>query len=207
MISLERLSHSAHLKYIFSSFLSVSSRNASHRQRYACRSPSEWARGGGGNGADTAVFPRPSPSIWHSSRPNGEVGDDCEFGSVEEDGDEDAGRPPTKWRRVPHSVTQRYWKRREGVVRRSCASRGSVTQVTRASYDGRAAVPSINREGVTQTSCRVTATQSIIKVTEPSACFGHRGVTAFTERRVTGVLGHNPILIFMTTTLLTWQLI
>ena len=29
-------------------------------------------------------------------RPNGEVGDDCEFGSVEEDGDEDAGRPPTK---------------------------------------------------------------------------------------------------------------
>ena len=29
-------------------------------------------------------------------RPNGEDGDDCEFGSVEEDGDEDAGRPPTK---------------------------------------------------------------------------------------------------------------
>ena len=34
----------------------------------------------------------------------------------------------------------------------------------------------------------MTATQSIIKVTEQSACFGHRGVTAFTERRVTGVL-------------------
>ena len=33
----------------------------------------------------------------------------------------------------------------------------------------------------------MTATQSIIKVTEQSACFGHRGVTAFTERRVTGV--------------------
>ena len=57
-----------------------------------------------------------------------------------------------------------------------------------ASYDGRAAVPSISREGVTQKSCRVTATQSIIKVTEQSACFGHGGVTAFTERRVTGIL-------------------
>ena len=56
------------------------------------------------------------------------------------------------------------------------------------SYDGRAAVPSISREGVTQKSCRVTATQSIIKVTEQSACFGRGGVTAFTERRVTGVL-------------------
>ena len=55
------------------------------------------------------------------------------------------------------------------------------------SYDGRAAVPSISREGVTQKSCRVTATQSIIKVTEQSACFGH-GFTAFTERRVTGVV-------------------
>ena len=31
-----------------------------------------------------------------AARPNGEIGDDCEFGSVEEDGDEDAGRPPTK---------------------------------------------------------------------------------------------------------------
>ena len=70
--------------------------------------------------------------------PNGEVGDDCEFGSVEENGDEDAGRPPTKRRRFhqlfiyPRSVTQMSWKRREGVVRRSwrsCASRGSVTQV------------------------------------------------------------------------------
>ena len=58
-----------------------------------------------------------------------------------------------------------------------------------ASYDGRAAVPSISREGVTKKSCRVTATQSIVQVTEQSVCFGHRGVTAFTERRVTGVLG------------------
>ena len=57
------------------------------------------------------------------------------------------------------------------------------------SYDGRAAVPSISREGVTQKSCRVTATQSIIKVTEQSVCFGRGGVTAFTEPRVTGVLG------------------
>ena len=59
------------------------------------------------------------------------------------------------------------------------------------SYDGRAAVPSISREGVTQKSCRVTATQSIIKVTEQSVCFGRGGVTAFTERRVTGVLVTN----------------
>ena len=68
------------------------------------------------------------------------------------------------------------------------ASRRGIGSVVRESYGGRAAVPSISREGVTQTSCRVTATQSIIKVTEQSACFGHRGVTAFTERRVTGVL-------------------
>ena len=50
-------------------------------------------------------------------------GDDGEFGSVEEDGDEGAGRPPTKRRRVfiyPRSVTQETWKRREGVVRQSC---------------------------------------------------------------------------------------
>ena len=57
-----------------------------------------------------------------------------------------------------------------------------------ASYDGRAAVHSISREGVTQKSCRVTATQSIIQVMEQSACFSHGGVTAFTECRVTGVL-------------------
>ena len=53
-------------------------------------------------------------------------GDDGEFGSVEDDGAEDAGRPPTKRRRVfiiyPRSVTQESWKRREGVVRRSCIS-------------------------------------------------------------------------------------
>ena len=55
------------------------------------------------------------------------------------------------------------------------------------SYDGRAAVPSISRAGVTQKSCRVTATQSIIKVTEQSACYGRGGITAFTERHVTGV--------------------
>ena len=67
------------------------------------------------------------------------------------------------------SVIPMSWKRREGVVRRSWrsgASRGSVTQVVRASYDDRAAVPSISREGVTQQSCRMTATHSIIKVTE-----------------------------------------
>ena len=132
----------------------------------------------------TAARPRP--------RPNGEVNDDCEFGSVDEDGDEDGSILKQFLQDqlfiYPRSVTQRSCKRREGVVRRSCASRGSVTQVVGASYDGRAAVPSISREGVTQKSCRGTATQSIIKVTEQSACFGHGGVTAFTERRVTGVL-------------------
>ena len=80
----------------------------------------------------------------------------------------------------PVTVVRKSWIRH--------ASRESVTQVVGESYDGRAAVPSIGREGVTQKSCRVTATQSIIKVTEQSACFGHGGVTAFTERRVTGVL-------------------
>ena len=39
------------------------------------------------------------------------------------------------------------------------------------SYDGRVAVPSISREGVAEKSCRVIATQSIIKVTEQSAGF------------------------------------
>ena len=134
-------------------------------------------------------YPQDQDQVHHSGTAvrSGPNGDDGEFGSVEEDGDEDAGRPPTKRRRVP----QRSWKRREGVVRRSwrsCASRGPVTQVVGASYGGRAAVPSISRKGVTQKSCRVTATQSIIKVTEQSACFSHGGVTAFTERRVTGVL-------------------
>ena len=55
------------------------------------------------------------------------------------------------------------------------------------SYDGRIAVPSISRKGVTQKSCRVTGTLSIIKVMEQSACFGRGGVTAFTECRVTGI--------------------
>ena len=70
----------------------------------------------------------------------------------------------------PRSVTQESWKLREGVVRRSCISiiiRPGYNPV----YDGRVAVPSINREGVALKSCRVTATQSIIKVTERSACF------------------------------------
>ena len=141
-----------------------------------------------------------SDQVHHSgtavrTRPNGEDNDDCEFGSVEEDGDEDGSILKQFLQdqlfTYPRSVTQRSWKRREGVVRRSwrsCASRGSVTQVVGASYDDRAAVSSISREGVTQKSCRVTCTQSIIKVTEQSACFGHGGVRAFTERRVTGVL-------------------
>ena len=68
--------------------------------------------------------------------------------------------------------------------------RVQVVDASRNSWGSRrsAAVPSISREGVTQKSCRVTATQSIIKVTEQSACFGPGGVTALTERCVTGVL-------------------
>ena len=62
-------------------------------------------------------------------RPNGEVGDDCEFGSVEEDGDEDSSAtgsllkqfPQDQLFIYPRSVTQRSWKRRGGVVRRSCS--------------------------------------------------------------------------------------
>ena len=67
--------------------------------------------------------------VHHSGTANGLDGDDGEFGSVEENGDEDAGRPPTKRRRAPRqlfiyprSITQESWKRREGVVRRSCIS-------------------------------------------------------------------------------------
>ena len=103
--------------------------------------------------------------VHHSGTANGEDADDDEFGSVEENGDEDAGRPPTKRRRpprqlfiYPRSITQESWKRREGVVRRSCisfiipwrscASCGSVTQFMGELYDGRVAVPSISREGV-----------------------------------------------------------
>ena len=73
----------------------------------------------------------------------------------------------------PVTVVCKSWTRH--------AIRGGVVR-------GRAAVPSISREGVTQKSCRVTATQSIIKVTEQSVCFGRGGVTAFTKRRVTGVV-------------------
>ena len=60
-------------------------------------------------------------------------------------------------------------------MRESYDGRGGRTQVVDqsrkswgASYNGRAGVPSISHEGVTQKSCRVTATQSIIKVTEAS---------------------------------------
>ena len=34
--------------------------------------------------------------------------DDGEFGSVEEDGDEDAGRPPTKRRRTPRQLSRQF---------------------------------------------------------------------------------------------------
>ena len=53
-------------------------------------------------------------------------GDDGEFGSVEDDGAEDAGRPPTK-------------RRRFFIIIRG-ASRRSLGSVVRASYDGRVSV-------------------------------------------------------------------
>ena len=102
---------------------------------------------------------------------------------------------PVTWHSViavtpPRLPKVRSWRRQgvHGSVLWPRASRGSVAQFVGESYDGRAAVPSISREGVTQKSCRVIATQSIIKVTEQSACFGRGGVTACTERHVTGVL-------------------
>ena len=53
-------------------------------------------------------------------RPNGEVNDDCEFGSVGEDGDEDGSILKQFLQDqlfiYPRRVTQRSWKRREGVV-------------------------------------------------------------------------------------------
>ena len=41
-------------------------------------------------------------------RRNSEVGDDGECGSVEEDGDEDAGHLPTKRRRVPQQLSRQF---------------------------------------------------------------------------------------------------
>ena len=130
--------------------------------------------------------------VHHSgtaARPNGEVNDDCEFGLVEEDGDEDGSILMQFLQEqlfiYPRSVSQMSCKRREGVVRRSWRSRtswGRRTTVVQRSLQ------SVVKDRVTQKSCRVTATRSIIKVTEQSACFGHGGVTAFPERRVTGVL-------------------
>ena len=66
--------------------------------------------------------------VHHSGTANGEDGDDSEFGSVEEDVDSSAtGSLLMQFLHdqlfiYPRSVTQRSWKRREGVVRRSCTS-------------------------------------------------------------------------------------
>ena len=51
-----------------------------------------------------------SSQVHHSGtvRPNGVDGHDGEFGSVEEDGDEDAGRPPTKRRRAPRQLSRQF---------------------------------------------------------------------------------------------------
>ena len=48
--------------------------------------------------------------------PNGKVGDDCEFGSVEEDGDEDAGPPPTNRRRVPQQLSRQFTDEEEDAL-------------------------------------------------------------------------------------------
>ena len=59
---------------------------------------------------------------------NGEDADDVEFGSVEEDVDSSATGSLLKQFLqdqlviYPRSVTRESWKRREGVVRRSCIS-------------------------------------------------------------------------------------
>ena len=84
-------------------------------QRYACRFEGRRRsrrrrrrrRGGGGGGGEEeeeeTVQTLQYSQVHHSgtARPNGVDGDDGEFGSVEEDGDGDAGRPPTKRRRAP----------------------------------------------------------------------------------------------------------
>ena len=51
-----------------------------------------------------------------TARPNGEDADDGEFGSVEEDGDEDAGRPPTKRRRVPRQLSRQFTDEEEDAL-------------------------------------------------------------------------------------------
>ena len=56
-------------------------------------------------------------------RPNGEVNDDCEFGSVEEDGDED-GSTLKQFSRISFLYTRG-------------ASRRGLGSVVRESYDGR----------------------------------------------------------------------
>ena len=56
--------------------------------------------------------------VHHSgtaARP-GPNGDDVEFGSVEEDGDEDAGRPPTKRRRVPQQLSRQFTDEEEDTL-------------------------------------------------------------------------------------------
>ena len=124
-----------------------------------------------------------------AARPNGEVNDDGEFGSVEEDGDGDGSILKQLLQDqlfiYPSSVTHRSWKRHEGVVRRSwrsCASRGPVTQVVGASYDGRAEVPSISREGVTH--AEVVPCDRYTKYYK-----SHRAVCLFRSRRRHSVHG------------------
>ena len=54
--------------------------------------------------------------VHHSGTADGEVGDDGGFGSVEEDGDEDAGRPPTKRRRVPQQLSRQFTDEEEDAM-------------------------------------------------------------------------------------------
>ena len=85
-------------------------------------------------------------------RPNGEVNDVCEFGSVEEDGDED-GYILKQFLQdqlfiYPRSVTQRSWKRRGG-------SRTTVMAVVRKSW-----IRHASRGGVVRRSCSGPFNQS-----------------------------------------------
>ena len=86
-------------------------------------------------------------------RPNGEVNDDCEFGSVEEDGDEDGSILKQFLQDqlfiYPRSVTQRSWKRREGVGR---GGRAQVVDPSRKSWGRRTTVVQRSLQSVVKES-------------------------------------------------------
>ena len=66
----------------------------------------------------TLHYSQDQDQVHHSgtaARP-GPNGEDVEFGSVEEDGDEDAGRPPTKRRRVPQQLNRQFTDEEEDAL-------------------------------------------------------------------------------------------